>query len=361
MRRRVVVTAATTLAVVAGSGVAVTAALSESGDGSAQPNRALPKATGKVARGDLVDTETVDGTLGFGDADPLAGAASGTVTRLPGEGATVARGKTLYDLNGAPVTLMYGETPMYRPLSSGKEGADVEQLERNLDALGYGDGLTVDDEFTSATADAVRDWQEDRGLPETGVVDGSQVLFAPGAVRIAQHKVERGGRAQAGAPVFTVTGTKRLVRVDLDTADQQLARSGAKVTVELPDGDMVKGKISKVGTVAQPKNSGGEQQAQSGDTESTIEVDITLDDPKQAGKLDEAPVSVRMESERHEDVLSVPVEALLALREGGYGVQVVSGASVRVVSVKTGLYAEGRVEVSGHGLAEGTVVGVPSK
>jgi peptidoglycan hydrolase-like protein with peptidoglycan-binding domain len=343
-----VLTAGAVLVLVAGGGVAVTAALRDGDDGAAPASQVLPKATGKVVRGDLADTETVDGTLGYGDPEPLPGGASGTVTWLPDVGATVARGKTLYGLNGAPVTLMYGETPIYRPLSPGVSGgADVRQLERNLAALGYGAGLTVDDEFTTATADAVRAWQEDRDLPATGVVDGGQVVFAPGAVRITERKVARGGRAQAGAPVFTVTGTARQVRVDLDTADQQLARAGAKVRIELPGGDTVTGKISEVGTVAQAENAGSQSEAQQS-TESTIKVDITLDDPKGAGSLDAAPVSVRMASERRTDVLSVPVEALLALREGGYGVQVVAGGSVRVVPVRPGL-------------DEGAAVGVPSR
>jgi hypothetical protein len=41
-------------------------------------------------------------------------------------------------------------------------------------------------------------------------------------------------------------------------------------------------------------------------------------------------------------------------------VQVVDGTTTRVVAVKTGLFAGGRVEVSGDGLAEGMTVGMPS-
>jgi multidrug efflux system membrane fusion protein len=61
-----------------------------------------------------------------------------------------------------------------------------------------------------------------------------------------------------------------------------------------------------------------------------------------------------------EDVLTVPVAALLALREGGYGVEVVEGTSTRIVAVDTGLFAGGRVEVTGEGLTEGMTVGMPS-
>jgi hypothetical protein len=54
------------------------------------------------------------------------------------------------------------------------------------------------------------------------------------------------------------------------------------------------------------------------------------------------------------------VAALLALAEGGYGVQVAEGDASRVLAVTTGLFADGRVEVTGTGLTEGTSVVVPT-
>ncbi|SEG72981.1 Multidrug efflux pump subunit AcrA (membrane-fusion protein) [Thermomonospora echinospora] len=360
MRRRRVLAVTTAAVLAVGGGITVTTAAMGGGDEAAAGDRRLPKETAEVTRGDLVDTKTVDGTLGYGEEWPLMASASGIVTGLPREGATVERGRTLYDLNGEPVTLMYGDVPVYRPLSVGTSGADVEQLERNLDRLGYGDDMTVDDDFTSATADAVRDWQDDRGLPVTGTIDGGEVVFAPGAVRVTSRPVGVGGRSAAGQPVLRVTGTERLVRVHLDTADQQLARKGAGVRVELPDGGTVPGKVTEVGTVATAKDADG-QATGSPSPDSTITVEITLDDPDRAGRLDQAPVSVRLESERHKDVLSAPVEALRALPQGGYGVQVVTGGSVRLVPVEPGLYAQGRVEISGPGVTAGTRVGVPAR
>jgi hypothetical protein len=361
MKRKRLIMAVTGAVVVIAGGAATAAAMTGDDDGAGTANRRLPQTTGTVTLGDLVDTETVDGTLGYGDEHNLDGGASGTITWLPAKGATVKRGHTLYDLNGKPVTLMYGDVPVYRTLSNGvSDGDDVKQLERNLKDLGYDAGMTVDDEFTSATGDAVEEWQDDRGLPRTGEVDGSEVIFAPGPVRITGEPIDVGGRTAAGKPVLKVTDTERKVRVDLDTADQHMARTGAKVTVELPNNVTVSGKISKVGTVATAVSSGGNASPSPGQ-DATIEVDITLDHPSQVGKLDQAPVSVALESERHKNVLSVPVEALLALPGEDYGVQIVEGAGVRVVPVKTGLYAEGRVEVSAPGLTAGTKVGVPSK
>ena len=76
--------------------------------------------------------------------------------------------------------------------------------------------------------------------------------------------------------------------------------------------------------------------------------------------LDQATVDVAFTVAEREDVLAVPVAALLALAEGGYGLEVVDGRTTRIVAVQTGLFAGGKVEVSGGGITEGTVVGEPS-
>jgi membrane fusion protein, multidrug efflux system len=70
-------------------------------------------------------------------------------------------------------------------------------------------------------------------------------------------------------------------------------------------------------------------------------------------------VDVDFVSQQRKDVLAVPVAALLALPNGGYGVQVVQGGATRIVAVKTGMFAAGRVQISGGGIAEGLTVGMP--
>ncbi|GIH78435.1 efflux RND transporter periplasmic adaptor subunit [Planobispora longispora] len=334
---------------------AVITVLGDGGTDAATPATTPVPATAPITRQDLVDTKSVDGVLTYSDERRLSTGASGTVTWVAEEGAVIRRGRPLLKADREPVVLMYGKLPLYRELRQGvSDGPDVEQLERNLKALGYGDDLTVDDHFSYATRLAVEEWQDDRGLPETGRVDASQVVFLPSAVRVTDAKVAVGDRIGPGRETFTVSGVRRLVHVDLDTADQSLARKGAEVTVELPGGERVTGKIISVGAVAERGSSG---QGEDGTT--TIDVDIALDKTPKT-KLDQAPVEVEMESERHENVLAVPVEALLALREGGFGVEVVEGGSTRVVAVETGAFGGGMVEVSGTGLAEGMEVGVPA-
>jgi hypothetical protein len=65
-------------------------------------------------------------------------------------------------------------------------------------------------------------------------------------------------------------------------------------------------------------------------------------------------------SARARGVLAVPVSALVALAGGGYAVEVVHGAGSRLVAVRTGLFAQTLVQVSGPGLAAGQRVEVPA-
>ncbi|TKK87189.1 hypothetical protein FDA94_18925 [Herbidospora galbida] len=329
-------------------GVAV-AALAGGGVAAATRDTPPPPApvvaeTADITRGDLADAETVGGTLGYENRRDLPNAARGTVTWTPEEGAVIRRGKRLYAVSGKPVILMYGATPMYRRLDTATSGHDVRQLERNLKALGYDPG-TVDDDFTWTTREAVRDWQEDLNLDETGTVGPEEVVVASGPVRVAQVTGEPG--MPAGRSVIATTGTKRVVHVDLAASDQQLARLGAAVTLETPDGRTGKGRITSIGTVARPP-------AQEGG-EATIDVEITAEG--RLGRFDQAPVDVGLTGETRKDVLSVPVEALLALREGGYGVRIAG----TVTKVTTGLFAAGRVEIEGAGLTEGMKVEVPAE
>jgi len=124
---------------------------------------------------------------------------SGTVTELPAVGDVVRRGEELYGIAGEPVILMYGKVPAYRTLAEGvAEGRDVEQLESNLEALGYDPG-TVDEEFTSSTATAVDAWQEGLGLEVTGEVALGQVAFLPGSQRITRLEATLGEALGGGA------------------------------------------------------------------------------------------------------------------------------------------------------------------
>ena len=89
-------------------------------------------------------------------------------------------------------------------------------------------------------------------------------------------------------------------------------------------------------------------------------VTVRLAQPRLAGHLDQAPVTVNIVSARVRNVLAVPVNALVALAGGGYAVQVVQGRATHLTAVRTGLFGSTLVQVSGAGLEPGVRVEVPA-
>jgi multidrug efflux pump subunit AcrA (membrane-fusion protein) len=350
-RRNLIPVAAVVFAAVAG-GATWAAVGGDSGSSTASSTPRSGIAT--IERRDLVQHETVDGTLGYGDTETLYAPAMGVVTALRKPGSVVERGEALYWLNGDPVSLMYGEVPMWRRLDASSDpGRDILELERNLVALGYDpdDEIEVDGAWEPATTAAVKRWQKDRGFAETGAVELGQVVFLRGPRRTGQLKTTVGAPLQPGSEVMDTTSTRRTVLIDLDADKQSLVKKGDEVEVELPDGSSVDGRIVDVGRVAESETDPdtGEQ----GDA--TIPVEVRLTHGAKTGGLDETPVSVALEKERAKNALTVPVTALLALAEGGYAVEVVGG-STRLVRVEPGMYADGIVEISGDAIREGMKV-----
>ncbi|MEU3461680.1 peptidoglycan-binding protein [Streptomyces sp. NPDC006733] len=353
MKRKRIVSAAVAVVVVAvGGAVAVTLPAS-SGKGAARQSSGLLPATAPIQRGDLSDSTQKQGTLGYAKERKINAGTMGTLTWVAGAGSSVARDGRLYEVDGRPVRLMYGTTPMYRPLKTGDKGDDVRQLKENLRALGFGPEPAADGTFTTGTADAVKRWQKAHDLPRTGTVGPDRIAFSAGPVRIKSADSAVGDQAGPGKPVLTTTSSERIVEFKLAVADGQLARTGSRVTVDLPGGGSAPGRVSSVGKTVEE----GEDPQ---DRTPKITVTVTFDDPSKVGGLDRSPVTVNLTGRTRKGVLSVPVNALLALPSGGFGVQVVENGRARDVAVELGMFGQGRVEVSGGGLREGMKVGVPS-
>ncbi len=276
----------------------------------------------------------------------------GVVTDLAAVGSIVQPGEVLYALDGThPVVLLAGEVPAWRALGPGvSDGPDVQQLESNLKALGYGAAaLTVDRHWDAGTTSAVRAWQHALGLTETGTIPLGEVVFEPGPMRITAASATLGSTIQPGGAVLRATSTTVAVTIALDPGLQTKVKVGDPVSVTMPDGSTAPGKVSDVGTVATTPSGGDPNSTAS----PTIEVTVTLDDPSATGGLDQAPVTVNITTATATDVLAVPVSALVELLGGGYAVQVEDGGQLHYVAVQLGLFANGMVEVSGQGLAEG--------
>jgi HlyD family secretion protein/Putative peptidoglycan binding domain len=379
------------------------------GDDETASRSGSATSTATVTERDLVARESFDGTLGYGDPVTItasgsasaasntgsgggsAGGGSGggsaaggsgssssgssggdsssealTVTALPAEGQIVNQGEALFALNAEPTMLLYGPTPAYRDLSTAsEEGPDVLQLEYDLVALGLDPG-TVDEEFTSATASAVEEWEEalGRGEPD-GIVQLGEVVFAGGPVRVGAHQVVHGEVVAAGGPVIDVTATTRIVTLDLDARRPDLVQPGDAAEVTFSNGARVQGTVSGVGKVAEAPptdtgsgdTGGGSGAAGSSTEEATIPVTIALPEDPNVPPFDQAPVTVGIAKGQAQGVLTVPVTALLALAGGGHGLEVVEdGGKTRIVAVEAGVYADGFVEVSGDGISAGTRV-----
>lgn len=317
----------------------------------------VPTGTAPVTRGTVTERVQIPGVLGFdGSYQIVHHGSAGTLTESPALGAVLIRGSVLYKVDNHPVRLLYGRVPAYRDFASGMaNGPDVRQLEQNLVALGQDPEheITVDNHFSAATARAIRRWQAGWGLPagrRTGALSQGQVAFQPAALRVGAVQAAVGAAVGPGAPVLSATSTGRVVTAQLTTDRRALVRVNDKVQVSLGDGSPVQGRVVRVGRVA----TAASQQ----DGPVTVPVTIKVTMPAGSADLDEAPVQVAITTNARQNVLLVPVTALLARPGGGYQVRLASGG---YVEVEPGLFDEsaGTVEVAG-GLTAGDRVEVPA-
>ena len=260
-----------------------------------------------VERGDLAATVALNGTLTYrarSDGSPytVTNYARGIYTKLPREGDKVRCRDVLYRVDADPVRLRCGTVPPYRALRRG---------------------------------DAV---------------------FLPRAGRIAKVTGELGGPARPGEPVVQATSATLVVQVDLEASQQGEVSVGDRARITLPGNRSVTGKVQRLGSVAQTEEQDGSVGS------ATIPASIGLDDPAQARGLDRAPVRVEITTKGVENVLSVPVTALVGASGGGFAVEVVGDGGRRgLVAVELGLFdsGNGRVEVTGA-LQAGARVVVPA-
>jgi hypothetical protein len=351
---------AAAVAVLAVGGVAWVAAGSGDDHADAETTDPTERNTAEVETRDLARVAEYDGTVGYGNADALPGAANGTVTRAPAIGTVIEPGEVLYEVDGQPVVLLPGEVPAYRKLAYAEgPGEDVEQLEQYLVDGGFAsDDLVVDETWTSDTTTAVQAWQESLGLDETGEVDLGRVVFWPTAVRVDSLTADVGDPAQGS--VLSVTGTTLAVSADVDTSEQDRLPVDTAVTVELDDGRVLDGTVTNVGEPESSDDSNSFPGADDG-SGSTVPITVTLGDTGEeepAATGSSATISLTLDTAA--DATAVPVSALLALSEGGYAVEVVENdaatGATHLVGVELGMFADGWVAVDGDVEAGDTVV-----
>ncbi|MFS0894357.1 efflux RND transporter periplasmic adaptor subunit [Microbacterium sp. 179-I 3D3 NHS] len=310
--------------------------------------------TASVEEGTLSGSQTVSGTLDYTASRNLSSGIGGVLTAVSPAGSQVGLGQPLFSVDNVSVFLFHGDLPAWRAFERGMSaGPDVRQLEADLQALGYF-SREPDEKFDGNTEAAIRAWQEATGQEKTGRIDLGRIIFAPTDLRIAEVLAAIGDQVGPGAPVVKVSGLVKEVTANLKLADQKLGVVGTQVNLQLPGGITTTGTITAVGQPTEQENNGQKS--------IVVPITIALDDPAAADGIQRASVAIDVPSETRDNVLSVPVEALIALPGGRFGVQVVDDdGTIDDVPVETGLFAGGRVEISGEGVKAGLDVVVPER
>jgi peptidoglycan hydrolase-like protein with peptidoglycan-binding domain len=350
--RRIAIAAVVSLAVIAGYLV-----WTSSGKEDTPPPQAL--STAQVTTGSMVSETRVAGTVQYATKETITSGLSGVVTEVPATGSTVGMGGVAYRVDTRPVTMLSGALPAWRDFASGMtEGEDIRQLEQNLKALGFF-GSEPDTRFTWDTTVAVRDWQKSLGLERTGIVERSMILFSDQDLRVDAVESGVGAQVGPGSTMYQATSLQQIVELNVKSSDRELATVGRPVTVTLPAGATTEGVIETVGApVTKPSADG------TGASSIVVPVRISVADQAALANMALAGVSVGFASTVADDVLTVPVDALVPVSDTAFAVEVphtTAGAERILVPVTVGAFASGNVEISGEKIVDGLAVVVPKR
>lgn len=161
------------------------------------PEPVLSEPTERVVDGEQPARLTFD----IGEpVDVLSAGASGVVTAVHAEpGARLDVGDAVYSVNGIERRAMAGNEPLYRDVAAEDRGADVERIERYLQALGYLDA-EPDEFFGWESVLATREFEGDVGAATpTGVFSVDLVVWLPQAPFAVGEVVVRVAEPAPGA------------------------------------------------------------------------------------------------------------------------------------------------------------------
>ncbi len=331
-----------------------------------------PAITATVEQRDLSTITSYPGTLGFSNSITVRSAINGTLTAVAN--AELIRGDVVFEIDGEPTVLLYGELPLWRNLDSDSDdGADVLEMETNLVAMGFtAEGaLLIDGHYDEATAVAVESWETAMGFADPdGSFEVAQVVIGPGQLRL-EDPVSVGSSVQGGSQISVAMVTERVtdtvddaglavgqnrstteeVTVEVDPTEQDQFVVGQTVNLVIADGTNAEGTVVEIGDTARRVGNGAN---------ATLVIDVVIEPVVVPGTdLVQGPVTIEVPTEVVTGATAVPVRALLTLSEGGYAVEVVSATGTHLVGIDVGLFSDGFVEVTGD-LSPGDQVVVPS-
>ncbi len=143
---------------------------------------------------------------------------SGVLTeRTVVDGAVVEDGLMVGSLNLDPIVVGEGSIPLFRDLTRGANGQDVEELQSFLVRQGFYEGV-VDGKWGRATTSAVKLWEEDLGLERTGSVPLGRLAFTSRLPARIVWGVSVGDRVTAGQGLLAILGDEPIFSARLRRA-----------------------------------------------------------------------------------------------------------------------------------------------
>ena len=256
------------------------------------------------------------------------------------------------------------EQKRIRDLEKGKEsGIDAtEALAIETAQKAYDDAL---DEYNngvdqvSELAKAKEELRELKLASKSETFSPTNAYASETPIIVGSYVNDVGSAVGLNSPLYNISSIGIEVVFQVDASDQETVSLGDSVEIELPTDEKVPTVISFIDQVV--------TQTQAGEF---IEVTLEVLNPEEIEAYDQAPVKVFVTTEISVGVLYVPVNALLALAEGGYALEVYegevetgtfngeSGVDTNYIAVEIGVFTDGFVEVKGN-ISEGQVVVVP--
>ena len=248
-------------------------------------------------------------------------------------------------------------------LKSYNEGVDptqalaIENAQKAYDdALkSYNEGVDQDSEL----AKAKEELDELKLSAKSETFSPTNAYASKTSIIVGSYISDVGSAVTLNSPLYNISSIGIEVVFQVDATDQETVSLGDSVEIELPTDERVPTIITFIDQVV--------TQTQAGEF---IEVTLEVLNPEEIEAYDQAPVKVFVTTEISENVLYVPVNALLALAEGGYALEIYdgeldggtfegeSGVDTSYVAVEIGVFTDGFVEVKGN-ISEGQTVVVP--
>ncbi len=317
-----------------------------SGSGTPAPT---PTSSGSRSSGSGSSTSSGSGS------STTSTSVSGVVTRiaLPA-GATPRTLQALLKVSGKPIFAFVSSTPLYKTLSvdlsSGTQVANITVLQRALKDRGYYAG-SISGTFNAKTQTALKAWQADHGVSQTGKVSTSQFVWVPQGAVLSAWQVDVGSQVSGQAALATVGFPQELVAQALITqADIASLKVGqkAQLTIDGYTGDAFTGTISHIDD--QPASA-----TSSAGSSSSTQYSITLR-PKGMPKLARSGMTGTLEVviAQRKNVLLVPTSAVSGTSSVPY-VRVMMNGKAAFRQVQTGMATSASTQITG-GLTAGEVV-----